>query len=441
MSLCSVVVDRWRSTSSRRRRRPRRRRASAARRSYFSLAASFFAPVRMVGVGRGRLSARDARRAAQARHRSRRRRGAARARPFRWTGRYHEDMNVRDTLHLDLSVFADFRPKLPDALPRRALRLSRQHRSGAAGVGARPARARPSVVGCDTMNHWIAESRPALEALLHARRHPGHQRRGGAPAQRRAQHRARRARGSSQMGPQRVLIKRGEYGVIQFAGDSVFAVPAFPLEEVFDPTGAGDCFAGGFMGELARSGDTSPARPAPRHRLRQRDGARSWSRTSARAGCWADARGHRAPLSAVRQPDRHRRRVSHATCSVVVPVHNEVDNVDAAARRARRGAGGRSGCAYEIVFVDDGSSDGSFDAPGGAAARATRTSSSSSSAATSARRRRWRPASTQSRGADVVADRRRPAERSGRHPAHARRSADEGYDLVAGWRVDARTRG
>jgi sugar/nucleoside kinase (ribokinase family) len=59
------------------------------------------------------------------------------------------------------------------------------------------------------------------------------------------------------MGPHRVLIKRGEYGVIQFSADSVFAVPAFPLEEVFDPTGAGDTFAGGFMGELARSGDNS----------------------------------------------------------------------------------------------------------------------------------------------------------------------------------------
>jgi sugar/nucleoside kinase (ribokinase family) len=59
------------------------------------------------------------------------------------------------------------------------------------------------------------------------------------------------------MGPHRVLIKRGEYGVIQFSANSVFAVPAFPLEEVFDPTGAGDTFAGGFMGQLARSGDTS----------------------------------------------------------------------------------------------------------------------------------------------------------------------------------------
>ena len=69
----------------------------------------------------------------------------------------------------------------------------------------------------------------------------------------------RAARRVLQSGPQTLLVKRGEYGVIQFSSDSIFAVPAFPLEEVFDPTGAGDCFAGGFMGELARSGDTSQA--------------------------------------------------------------------------------------------------------------------------------------------------------------------------------------
>jgi sugar/nucleoside kinase (ribokinase family) len=69
----------------------------------------------------------------------------------------------------------------------------------------------------------------------------------------------RAARRLLAMGPRRVLIKRGEYGVIQFAANTVFAVPAFPLEEVFDPTGAGDSFAGAFMGELARSGDSSEA--------------------------------------------------------------------------------------------------------------------------------------------------------------------------------------
>jgi sugar/nucleoside kinase (ribokinase family) len=166
-------------------------------------------------------------------------------------------MNVRDTLHLDLGVFADFQPTLPEAYrdssyvflanidPRLQASVLEQLHA-------------PGVVGCDTMNHWIVESRPDLERLLsnvdmlvindeEARLLSGER------------NVVRAARRVLQMGPKTLLVKRGEYGVIQFAGNSIFAVPAFPLEEVFDPTGAGDCFAGGFMGQLARSGDTSPA--------------------------------------------------------------------------------------------------------------------------------------------------------------------------------------
>ena len=224
--------------------------------TYCALAASFFVPVRMVAAigddfppevlddlkGRGiDLSGVE------------RRKGTT----LRWTGRYHEDMNVRDTLHLDLGVFADFQPTLPEAYrdsayvflanidPRLQASVLEQLRA-------------PGVVGCDTMNHWIVESRPELERLLakvdmlvindeEARLLSGER------------NVVRAARRVLQMGPKTLLVKRGEYGVIQFAGDSIFAVPAFPLEEVFDPTGAGDCFAGGFMGQLARSGDTSPA--------------------------------------------------------------------------------------------------------------------------------------------------------------------------------------
>jgi sugar/nucleoside kinase (ribokinase family) len=114
----------------------------------------------------------------------------------------------------------------------------------------------PGLIGCDTMNHWIAHARGDLEQLLgrvgllvindeEARQLSGER------------NIVRAARKLLAMGPKRVLIKRGEYGVIQFAADTIFAVPAFPLEEVFDPTGAGDTFAGGLMGELARSGDSS----------------------------------------------------------------------------------------------------------------------------------------------------------------------------------------
>ena len=108
----------------------------------------------------------------------------------------------------------------------------------------------PKLVGCDTMNHWIQESRPVLEALLkrvdmlvvndeEAELLTG---------DRNVVKAAAKILGS---GPSRVLIKRGEYGVIEFSGDTVFAVPAYPLEEVIDPTGAGDCFAAGVMGAAA----------------------------------------------------------------------------------------------------------------------------------------------------------------------------------------------
>ena len=223
---------------------------------YFSLAASFFTPVRMVGVvgadfPRGTLD--------ELRQRGIDLAGVEEAAgpTFRWTGRYHEDVNVRDTLHLDLGVFANFRPKLPEAY-RDSQYVFLANIDPVLQASVLDQLHAPGVIGCDTMNHWIVESRPALSSLLErvgilvindeeARLLSG---------ERNVVRAAAKILG---MGPKAVLIKRGEYGVIQFAGGSVFAVPAFPLEEVTDPTGAGDCFAGGFMGELARSGDTSPA--------------------------------------------------------------------------------------------------------------------------------------------------------------------------------------
>jgi sugar/nucleoside kinase (ribokinase family) len=223
---------------------------------YFSLAASFFTPVRMVGVV-GPDFPRDVLDELQ-------RRGIDLAgveeRPgktFRWSGRYHEDVNVRDTLHLDLGVFGDFRPTLPQSY-RDSQYVFLANIDPVLQASVLAQLEKPGLVGCDTMNHWIGESRPALETLLRkvdmlvindeeARLLSGER------------NIVRAAARILKMGPRSLLIKRGEYGIIQFAGESVFAVPAFPLEEVTDPTGAGDCFAGGFMGELGRSGDTSPA--------------------------------------------------------------------------------------------------------------------------------------------------------------------------------------
>jgi sugar/nucleoside kinase (ribokinase family) len=231
-------------------------RALGGAATYFSVAASFFTPVRMVatvgddfprheidflskrGIDLSGVQVRS-------------------GRTGYWAGRYHEDMNRRDTVELQLNVFADFRPELPPS-HRDAQYVFLANIDPRLQASVLDQLAAPGVVGCDTMNHWITGSRGELEQLLgrigiliindeEARLLSG-------------EHNVvRAARRLLAMGPHRVLIKRGEYGVIQFSADSVFAVPAFPLEEVFDPTGAGDTFAGGFMGELARSGETSEA--------------------------------------------------------------------------------------------------------------------------------------------------------------------------------------
>jgi len=229
-------------------------RALGGAATYFSVAASFFTPVRMVAaVGEDFPKAEMdflAKRGIDL--------SGLQVRPGLtgyWAGRYHEDMNQRDTLDLQLNVFADFQPQLP-ASHRDARYVFLANIDPRLQSMVLDQLAAPGLIGCDTMNHWIAGSRAELERLLRrvgilvindeeARQLSGEQ------------NVVRAARRLLTMGPQRVLIKRGEYGVIQFSADSVFAVPAFPLEEVFDPTGAGDTFAGGFMGELARSGDNS----------------------------------------------------------------------------------------------------------------------------------------------------------------------------------------
>ena len=231
-------------------------RALGGAATYFSVAASFFAPVQMVAtVGED---------FPQAEVDFLKRRGidlaGLQVRPGRtgfWAGRYHEDMNQRDTLDLQLNVFADFKPRLA-ASHRAAQYVFLANIDPKLQAMVLDQLAAPGIVGCDTMNHWITGSRGDLEQLLsrvgilvindeEARLLSGER------------NVVRAARRLLAMGPKRVLIKRGEYGVIQFSPNSVFAVPAFPLEEVFDPTVAGDTFAGGFMGELARSGDASEA--------------------------------------------------------------------------------------------------------------------------------------------------------------------------------------
>ena len=222
--------------------------------AYFALAASLFAPVRVVGViGRDfpeeyieLFTERNIDIAGLQRERGE---------TFHWRGRYHEDINVRDTLELHLNVLAGFQPYLPESYrdaeyvflgnidPLMQAEVLNQMRA-------------MQLVVCDTMDHWIRESPEDLRKVLkrieilvindsEAKLLSGYH------------NIVQAARAILKMGPKVVLIKRGEYGVLQFSDGAIFATPAYPLEDVFDPTGAGDSFAGGFLGQLARSRDRS----------------------------------------------------------------------------------------------------------------------------------------------------------------------------------------
>lgn len=175
---------------------------------------------------------------------------------FFWSGRYHEDMNSRDTLVTDLNVLGDFKPKVPDSYQgSEFLMLGNLAPSVQISV-INQMKKRPKLIAMDTMNFWMEVAMPELEQLLsmvdvllindaEAR-------------QLTAQYSlVKAAREILTMGPKYLVIKKGEHGALLFHGDNVFFAPALPLEDVFDPTGAGDTFAGGFMGHLAKTGDIS----------------------------------------------------------------------------------------------------------------------------------------------------------------------------------------
>lgn len=167
---------------------------------------------------------------------------------FFWAGKYSDDLNSRDTLETRLGVFADFHPEIPDSFrdsdmvflgnidPELQLQVLDQVNS-------------PKLVAADTMNYWIDGNRETLLKLLkrlnilflndeEARQLSGES------------NLVKAARWLREQGPDIVVIKKGEHGAILFSGDGTFFIPGYPLEELFDPTGAGDCFAGGFMGYL-----------------------------------------------------------------------------------------------------------------------------------------------------------------------------------------------
>lgn len=174
---------------------------------------------------------------------------------FRWRGRYRHDLNSAETLETHLGVFSNFRPKIPEQFrnapfvflanidPRLQLQVLEQVN-------------KPRLVACDTMNFWIESRRPELVELL------GHVdlitiNDGEARQLTEQTNLIKAARWIMDKGPRFVLIKKGEHGAFMFTRESIFFAPAYPLEDVFDPTGAGDSFAGGFIGYLASTGDLS----------------------------------------------------------------------------------------------------------------------------------------------------------------------------------------
>jgi hypothetical protein len=178
-------------------------------------------------------------------------------RTFRWSGVYAPDFSTRTTLDTQLNVFQDFRPKLPAAWTGSEY-VFLANIDPVLQLSVLEQTTKPRFVACDTMNFWIEGKRPELLRLLErvdmlllndeeARQLSGE---ANLPAA---------ARAIRALGPRAVVIKRGDAGALLFHEGGVFAAPAFPIEDVVDPTGAGDSFAGGFMGWMAREGDLGPA--------------------------------------------------------------------------------------------------------------------------------------------------------------------------------------
>ena len=225
--------------------------------TYFSVAASFFTHVSLVAVVGEDFHPQDE---AILRKRSIDIDGLERCegKCFFWSGRYSENLNERVTLVTDLNVFADFKPRLPEKyrksshvfLANIAPDLQRDVLKQVSG--------KPKLVAMDTMNYWIERTNAELlETLKHVDVLMIND---AETRQLSNEHNLlRAARHIFKMGPSTLVVKRGEYGAMMVDKNGVFCVPAFPLEEPHDPTGAGDSFAGGFMGYLANAGSRSDA--------------------------------------------------------------------------------------------------------------------------------------------------------------------------------------
>jgi sugar/nucleoside kinase (ribokinase family) len=225
--------------------------------TYFAVAASFFSAVSLVAIVGEDFTAKD-----EAVFRGRRidTEGLERAagKTFFWAGRYSENLNERVTLATDLNVFAGFKPKLPEKYKSSKYVFLANIAPDLQRDVLKQVKVRPKLAALDTMNYWIERTPSELrETLKHVdilmiNDSETRQLSNEHNLLRAAQH-------IFKMGPSTLVVKRGEYGAMMVDKRGVFCVPAFPLEEPHDPTGAGDSFAGGFMGYLAGAKDLSDA--------------------------------------------------------------------------------------------------------------------------------------------------------------------------------------
>jgi len=218
--------------------------------SFFAVAASFFVPVNLVGVVGGDFGEPELRAFAG---RSIDLEGLERTdgKTFHWQGKYSYDLNSRETVCTDLNVFEFFKPRIP-ARYRASRHVFLGNIDPVLQLDVLDQVEKPRIVSCDTMNFWIsgkpAELRRTLKRVdvllindAEARELSGEW------------NVVKAARAIRALGPRTLVIKKGEHGVLMFSDEGSFAAPAYPLEAVFDPTGAGDTFAGGFLGYLAGS--------------------------------------------------------------------------------------------------------------------------------------------------------------------------------------------
>lgn len=223
---------------------------------YFAAGASFFAPVNVVGVV-GEDFPVHSLDFLKARRVDLRGLSVVPGKTFRWSGVYGSDLNSRETLDTQLNVFASFKPSIPDACRKTDYVFLANIDPELQQEVLDQVRA-PALVACDTMNFWIERKLEALKETL-KRVDILIVNESEARELAREANIVKAAKTILSWGPKSLVIKRGEYGALRFSDHEIFSAPGFPLEFVYDPTGAGDSFAGGFMGYLANVQDLSEA--------------------------------------------------------------------------------------------------------------------------------------------------------------------------------------